>query len=99
MYKITFTILLSLFFLKSFSQTVQRSACRECIKLSKNKKATVYISFRLNPDSSITKIQVVRSLCDACDKDALTIFSRLKFDNLVGDKPVDLIHPIRVLTN
>jgi hypothetical protein len=98
MYKITFTILLSLFFLKSFSQTAQRSACRECIKSSKNKKATVYISFRLNPDSSITKIQVVRSLCDACDKDALKAFAKLRFDNLVRQKPVDLIHPLRVLT-
>lgn len=99
MYKIIFTIVLSLFFLKTFSQTVERKACRDCIKSSKNKKATVYISFRLNPDSSITKIQVVRSLCDACDKDALNAFAKLRFDNLVCQKPVDLIHPIRVFTD
>ena len=98
MYKIIFTILLSLFFFKTFSQTAERYACRACIKSSKNKKTTVYISFRLNPDSSITKVQVVRSFCDACDKDALKIFAKLKFDNLVGEKPVDLIHPIRVIT-
>lgn len=79
-----------------------RTSCGQCVKefwQKENRKITVYVTFTLNPDSSVTKARVTRSLCPACNEDALNIFSKMKFYGLVQNTPVEYVHPIRITTD
>lgn len=110
-----YKILVPVFIFVSFSQllaqktdmekpkTIElRTTCGQCVKdfwQKEKRKITVYVTFTLNPDSSVTKARVTRSLCPACNEDALNIFSKMKFYGLVQNVPVEYVHPIRITTD
>ena len=78
-----------------------RNTCAQCVNSfwqKERRKITVYITFTLNPDSSVTNAHVTRSLCAACNDDAMSIFAKMKFPTLVKNVPVEYVHPIRIET-
>ena len=79
----------------------RRNTCAQCVNSfwqKEKRKITVYITFTLNPDSSVTNAHVTRSLCAACNDDAMSIFAKMKFPTLVKNVPAEYVHPIRIET-
>ena len=108
-FKISFLILLLFNTSNVFSQKAiekektnsLRNTCAQCVNSfwqKEKRKITVYITFTLNPDSSVTNAHVTRSLCAACNDDAMSIFAKMKFPTLVKNVPVEYVHPIRIET-
>ena len=106
-FKISFLILLLFNTSNVFSQKAiekektnsLRNTCAQCVNSfwqKEKRKITVYITFTLNPDSSVTNAHVTRSLCAACNDDAMSIFAKMKFPTLVKNVPVEYVHPIRI---
>jgi hypothetical protein len=80
--------------------TTLRNTCGQCVKdfwQKEKRKITVYITFTINPDSSVTNARVTRSLCPACNDDAMKTFSKMTFYGLVQSKAMEYVHPIRIL--
>ncbi len=87
---------------ESEKKTALRNTCGQCVKdfwQKEKRKITVYVTFTIHPDSSITNARVTRSLCPACNDDAMKTFSKMTFYGLVQSKAVEYVHPIRILVD